>query len=97
MERIFLQLENDDDDILKIKSYLKSPLGLSKRIISLMFNDDFDNLNTKLDIIKDFVAGILRVEELADNYTLAKFYKYLFSFHQFFNSSFRARQDKVKC
>ena len=48
----------------------------------------------QLDTIKQFVAGVERARSLQD-YGLARFYPSMFAFHQFFNSSFRARQGKV--
>ncbi len=47
-----------------------------------------------MDKIKQFVAGINRATSLSD-YKLANFYPTMFAFHQYFNSSFRARQGKV--
>jgi len=62
-----------------------------------LFEDDFKKLKDGLDEIKSFVAGISRAERIAisSNYSLASYYPHMFSFHQFFNSSFRARQGKV--
>ncbi|MFQ3608500.1 MAG: hypothetical protein SNJ55_07730 [Chloroherpetonaceae bacterium] len=48
-----------------------------------------------MDGIKKFVAGVERATILGEDYTLAKNYAQLFSFHQFFHSSYRARQGKV--
>ncbi|GAB4481257.1 MAG: hypothetical protein OHK0057_35720 [Thermoflexibacter sp.] len=41
-----------------------------------------------------FAAGISRAEKLT-TYKLAQYYPHMFAFHQFFQSSYRARQGKV--
>ena len=40
-------------------------------------------------------AGINRVDQLDNNYSLTRLYPYLFSFHQYVHSSYRARQGKA--
>ncbi|MDH4129656.1 MAG: hypothetical protein OEV44_12925 [Spirochaetota bacterium] len=94
-ERIFLSLLDDTEEVRNAKKILKSPLGLAHELISLLFKRDFNSLKGDLDIIKKFVAGISRAEKLESNYKLASYYPYLFSFHQFVHSSYRARQGKV--
>lgn len=93
-ERFLLSLSNNDDTKI-VKSILKSPLGLVEEIIRLLFEDDFDGVKNNLDSIKQFVAGITRSENIGQTYTLGKFYPYLFSFHQYVHSSYRARQGKT--
>lgn len=92
-ERFFLQLQ-DKNSIEIILKILKSPLGLSKDIILKLFNNELQELKNDLDQIKKFTAGISRAEEL-QTYALAQFYPHMFAFHQFFQSSYRARQGKV--
>lgn len=77
------------------KNILKSLSGLSLKIIKLLFRNNFREVKDKLDSIKQFAAGIARSEKIGKSYSLAKFYPYLFSFHQFFHSSYRARQGKA--
>lgn len=93
-ERFLLTLDSDQTSKL-IKSMLKSPLGLSHKIVRCLFNNKFDEMREKLDSIKEFVAGVTRAEKLGKDYILAKFYPHLFAFHQFFHSSYRARQGKT--
>lgn len=93
-ERFLLTLDSDPTSDL-IRSVLKSPVGLSHKIIKCLFENNFDKIRAKLDSIKDFVAGVTRAEKLGDNYILARFYPSLFAFHQFFHSSYRARQGKT--
>lgn len=94
-ERIFLHLLDDTSEVKLVKSILKSPLGLSKDLITLLFDHRFSQLHSQLDSIKKFVAGVERASMMGDSYMLAKNYAQLFSFHQFFHSSYRARQGKV--
>ncbi len=93
-DRIFLLLLDNNKDTKLIKKILKSPLGLSQDIITKIFNNDLSSLKEDLDKIKMFVAGISRTEKLA-TYKLPQYYPHMFAFHQFFQSSFRARQGKV--
>ncbi len=94
-ERIFLHLLDETKETELVKSILKSPLGLSKDLITLLFEQRFSQLSLELDNIKKFVAGVERANIMSHGYRLAKSYAQLFSFHQFFHSSYRARQGKV--
>jgi len=93
-KRNFLLLKNDKESEL-IKKILNSPLGLAKELIIKLNENNYENLKDNLDKIKQFVAGIKRTENLQKDYKLARFYPTMFAFHQYFNSSFRARQGKV--
>jgi hypothetical protein len=94
-DRVFLQLLDETEEVKIVKSILKSPIGLAQDIIKRLFEDKFDELNNDLDEIKQFAAGVNRARSLSQSYSLASYYSYLFSFHQHFNSSYRARQGKV--
>jgi hypothetical protein len=94
-ERIFLHLLDNTSEVELAKRILKSPLGLAADIIYALFEDRLVSKKDELDKIKMFAAGISRSEKLGSNYSLAKYYPYMFSFQQFFHSSFRARQGKV--
>ena len=94
-ERFLLSLCSDDKNVKILKTILKSPLGLAQEIIRLLFENNFKEVKDNLDSIKQFVAGITRSESMGKSYALAKFYPYLFSFHQFVHSSYRARQGKT--
>lgn len=94
-ERIFLHLLDETEEVKCVKSILKSPLGLSEDLITLLFEQRFSQLSSELDSIKKFAAGIERANMLGNDYALARSYAQLFSFHQFFHSSYRARQGKV--
>ena len=94
-ERIFLHLLDNTNEVELAKRILKSPLGLATDIIYALFEDRLVSKKDELDKIKMFAAGISRSEKLGSNYSLAKYYPYMFSFQQFFHSSFRARQGKV--
>ncbi len=93
--RNFLHLMDNSTETQLIKKILKSPLGLAAKIVEFLFQDKLHELKDDLDEIKQFVAGIKRSEILADHYSLASYYPYMFAFHQFVHSSFRARQGKV--
>jgi hypothetical protein len=93
-ERFLLTLDSDPTSKLT-RRMLKSPLGLSHKVVQLLFDNKFTEVRTELDSIKEFVAGVTRAERLGEDYTLAKFYPNLFAFHQFFHSSYRARQGKT--
>ncbi len=93
-DRFLLNLDSDPTSKL-LRSMLKSPLGLANEVISCLFNNEFDEIKNKLDGIKEFVAGVKRAENLGSGYILAKFYPSLFAFHQYFHSSYRARQGKT--
>lgn len=92
--RFLLTLDSEPTSEL-IRKVLKSPLGLSHKITKCLFENDFEKLRNELDSIKEFVAGVTRAEKLGKDYTLARFYPSLFAFHQFFQSSYRARQGKT--
>lgn len=94
-ERFLLSLCSDSENTKIVKAILKSPLGLTQEIIRLLFENNFKEVKDNLDSIKQFVAGITRAEVMGESYALAKFYPYLFSFHQFVHSSYRARQGKT--
>lgn len=86
---------DETKDVAIVKNILESPLKLSKVLIKMLFENDYESLYESLDEIKFFVGGIKRADYLSSNYDLALYYKFMFPFHQFFNSSFRARQGKV--
>lgn len=93
-DRIFLQLLDNKGTTKLIRKILKSPIGLSAEIIKKLFNQELHKLKDDLDKIKMFAAGISRAEKLT-TYKLAQYYPHMFAFHQFFQSSYRARQGKV--
>lgn len=76
------------------RQVLKSPLDLALKLIKRLNENRYADLADQLDAIKQFVAGVERAKSLGD-YGLARFYPTMFAFHQFFNTSFRARQGKV--
>ena len=94
-ERFLLNLSQGQGDVQVAKTILKSPLELAVKMVKLLFENNFDPIKDDLDSIKQFVAGISRSENTNGSYPLAKFYPYLFSFHQYIHSSYRARQGKV--
>lgn len=94
-ERVFLYLLDESEETKIIRKILNSPLGLAKEIVKNLFEDKLGELKNNLDTIKMFVAGVRRAESLSADYALAKYYPNMFAFHQFFNSSFRARQGKA--
>ncbi len=94
-DRKFLHLMNSSEEMLLVKDILKSPLGLASDIITFLFEEKLEELKEGLDEIKQFAAGIRRAEKLSAGYSLASYYPFMFAFHQFFHSSFRARQGKV--
>ena len=91
-DRFLLNLESDKGITGKI---LKSPLALATKIVKLLFEDNFQSLRDQLDDIKGYTAGINRVDQLGDSYAITRLYPYLFSFHQYVHSSYRARQGKA--
>lgn len=93
-ERFLLTLCKDEENAQIAKIILKSPLGLTQEIIQRLFENNFKEVKDNLDSIKQFTAGITRSEKIGNSYSLAKFYPYLFSFHQFVHSSYR--QDKER-
>lgn len=94
-ERKFLHLMDFSEETEMVKNILKSPLGLASDIIKSLFEEKLEEREKDLDEIKLFAAGIKRAQNLASNYTLASYYPFMFAFHQYFHSSFRARQGKV--
>lgn len=93
-ERTLLLLSDNNEENLFKKEVLKSPLGLAKSITDALFNFNISDLEEKLDTIKSFTAGVRSAKKYRE-YGLARHYPHLFAFHQFFHSSFRARQGKV--
>lgn len=94
-ERRFLHLMDPSTETKLVKDILKSPLGLASDITKRLFAENFKELKDDLDEIKQFVAGIRRAEKLSADYSVASYYPFMFAFHQYFHSSFRARQGKV--
>lgn len=95
-ERCLLSLMNDDDkNVQEVREILKSPYELSHDLIRFYIENELDYKEEILDTIKSFAGGIFRARHLSDEYVLARYYSYMFAFHQFFHSSFRARQGKV--
>lgn len=70
-------------------------MGLASDIIKSLFEEKLEERKEDLDEIKLFAAGINRAQRLSSNYTLASYYPFMFAFHQYFHSSFRARQGRV--
>ena len=94
-ERRFLYLMDPSEEINLAKDILKSPLGLASEITRYLFEEKLEELKDSLDEIKQFAAGIRRAEKLSASYSVASYYPFMFAFHQYFHSSFRARQGKV--
>ncbi len=94
-ERRFLHLMDYSEETRLVKDILKSPLGLASDLITSLFEEKLAELKDGLDEIKLFAAGIQRAETLSISYSLASYYPFMFAFHQYFHSSFRARQGKV--
>ena len=94
-ERRFLHLIDFSEETEMVKNILKSPLGLASDLIESLFEEKLEERKEDLDEIKLFAAGIKRAQNLSANYTLASYYPFMFAFHQYFHSSFRARQGKV--
>ena len=94
-ERRFLHLMDLSEEISLAKDILKSPLGLASDITRYLFEEKLEELKDSLDEIKQFAAGIRRAEQLSASYSVASYYPFMFAFHQYFHSSFRARQGKV--
>lgn len=94
-ERRFLHLIDFSEETEMVKNILKSPLGLAEDIIKSLFEEKLEERKEDLDEIKLFAAGIKRAQNLSSNYTLASYYPFMFAFHQYFHSSFRARQGRV--
>lgn len=94
-KRRFLRLMDCSEETRLVKDILKSPLGLASKIITSLFEEKLADWKDDLDKIKLFAAGIQRAEKLSAAYSLASYYPFMFAFHQYFHSSFRARQGKV--
>lgn len=96
-KRTFLLLvdETDDNKNELVKQILQSPLEFAEEIIKALFNHKLGAFKNKLDEIKMFAAGITQSESIKDEYKFAGYYAYMFAFHQYFHSSFRARQGKI--
>lgn len=94
-DRKFLHLIDPSQEADLVRDILKSPLGLASDVIKRLFEEKFDELRDDLDEIKQFAAGIDRAQKLSASYALASYYPAMFAFHQYFHSSFRARQGKV--
>ena len=93
--RNYLHLMDNSVETQLVRKILKSPLGLAAKIVRFLFEGKLQELKDDLDEIKQFVAGVKRAEKLSDCNSLASYYPYMFAFHQFIHSSFRARQGKV--
>ena len=94
-DRKFLHLIDSSEETDLVKDILKSPLGLASDVIKRLFEGRFEELKDDLDEIKQFAAGIDKAQKLSAGYALASYYPSMFAFHQYFHSSFRARQGKV--
>ncbi len=92
--RTFLLLEDSSPTVDMVRGILESPLGLAREIVCKLFNNDFGALRDDMDVIKEFVAGVTQAKSLS-SYSVANYYSLMFSFHQWFHSSYRARQGKV--
>src|SRR3972149_5795739 len=93
-ERYLISLDKSDGGLI-IRKILESPNNLAIDIIKVLFSNNFEKIKLDLDSIKKFVAGISRADSFSKSYRLANYYGYLFSFHQYFHSSYRARQGKA--
>jgi len=93
--RVFLTLLDDTEENSLAKLMLKSPIGLSYKILDCLFTNQSELLKDNLDEIKGFSAGVTSSRNKSSGYKIASYYEYLFSFHQFVHSSYRARQGKV--
>ena len=94
-DRKFLHLMDSSAETDLAKDLLESPLKLASIVIEWLFEEKFEELRDGIDEIKHFAAGIERAQKLSSNYILASYYPSMFAFHQYFHSSFRARQGKV--
>jgi len=97
--RSIILLEDDKrTEIQQLIELLASPLGLADDLVELSF--DFSasggllSKKQKLDSIKKMTAGLASAEQKS-SYPIANYSVYLFSFQQFFHSSYRARQGNV--
>ncbi len=94
-DRRFLHLADSSEETKLVRDILKSPLGLASEVVTWIFEEKYEELINNLDEIKQFAAGIDKAQKLSEDYTLASYYPFMFAFHQYFHSSFRARQGKV--
>jgi len=99
-ERTILTLEAlKNNDLLKYISILQSPLKLSWKIICQSFSNSGEGLMSyldNLDSIKRMALGLSSAERSAKSGDkLANYGLYQYAFHQFFQSSVRARQGNV--
>lgn len=92
--RYFLLLADPSHEVEVAREILQSPLGLAKEVVCKMFRHEFQTLRDTMDVIKEFSAGIKRARSLS-GYPVADYYSLMFAFHQWFHSSYRARQGKV--
>jgi hypothetical protein len=90
---------NIDPDNIQSRVYKTILEKTVLNIVKILFEaDNINSLNEmleKLDSIKAFSAGIERAKQFSDTYPIAKHYNYLFTFHQYVQSSYRAGQGKV--
>lgn len=93
--RVFLTLSDETQENSLAQLMLKSPIGLSHKILEYLFTNHLEQLKDNLDEIKGFSAGVTSSRNKSSGYKIASYYEYLFAFHQFVHSSYRARQGKV--
>ena len=93
-DRYLVSLDRSEEGKV-VRAILASTNDLAMQIIRILFRNNFKEIKEGLDTIKKFVAGVSRAESFSDSYKLANYYSYLFSFHQYFHSSYRARQGKT--
>lgn len=94
-QRKLLLLEDDTEQNIRARQIFTSLLDLAQTITQRLFTDDFESLRIALDEIKQFTAGIDRADLFAQDYSVARYYTLMFSFQQYVNSSYRARQGKA--
>jgi hypothetical protein len=97
--RSIILLEDDTvKEVQLLNELLESPLGLARDLVELGFefnaSDGLLSKKEKLDKIKLMTAGLASAERKS-SYPIANYAVYLFSFQQFFHSSYRARQGNV--
>jgi len=97
LDRRRLLLLEDNEASKEVVEILQSPLGLVKTLVCLAFDDEnggFQAIMENLDSIKKMAVGLSAAKEKS-SYPVANYSMYLFSFQQFFHSSYRARQGNV--
>jgi len=97
LDRRRLLLLEDNEASKEVIEILQSSLGLVRILVCLAFCDEtrgFQVLTDTLDSVKKVAAGLYATESKI-NYPIANYSRYLFSFQQFFHSSYRARQGNV--